>query len=137
MNSLHVDKEINSFWLRSTPANTGYTQWMLSIPYSEKLLPSLQWTAAVRNTRNCGIPWSTREGHSFLQRFSKGQNSTLSFMELNTYSQSDSRLFLKVTLGTKPNFYKSVNGKLNKKYHTHTHTHKHTHIISDDILIVI
>jgi hypothetical protein len=46
----------------------------------------------------------------------------LSFMELDTYSQSDSRLVLKVTSGIQPDFYKSVNGKLNKKYHTHTHT---------------
>jgi hypothetical protein len=61
---------------RSTLAHTRYTQWLLSIPYSVKLLPSLQWMAAFRNTRNCGIPWSTPEGHSFLQRFSGVQNST-------------------------------------------------------------
>jgi hypothetical protein len=42
MNSLHVVKKINSLWLRSTLAHTGYTHWMLSISYSVKLLPSLQ-----------------------------------------------------------------------------------------------
>jgi hypothetical protein len=74
-NSLHVDKEI-LFDLRNTPKHTGCSQVMLSIPWSMKLLPSLQWTAAFRNTRNYGIPWSTQEGHSFLQRFSQGGNTT-------------------------------------------------------------
>jgi hypothetical protein len=76
MNPLHVDKEINSLWLICTLAYTGYTQWIVSIPFSVKLLPSLQWMADFRNTRNSIIPWSTQEGHSFLQRFSQEQNST-------------------------------------------------------------
>jgi hypothetical protein len=45
-------KKLIHFDLRSTPAHTGYTQWLLSIPYSVKLLPSLKWTASFRNTRN-------------------------------------------------------------------------------------
>jgi hypothetical protein len=84
MNSLHVDKEINSLWLRSTPSHTGYTQGMLSSPYSEKLLTSLQWMTPYRYTQNFGITCSTREGHSCIQWFSGGHRVHLSFMELNT-----------------------------------------------------
>jgi hypothetical protein len=52
----------------------------------------------------------------------------LFFMELNTYSWSDSKLFLKVTSQIQPNFYKSVNGKFEQEiWHTQTHTHTHTH----------
>jgi hypothetical protein len=123
-----LPKKLIQFDKRSTPAHTEYTQWLLSIPYSVKLLPSLQWMAAFRNTRKCGIPWSTQERHSFLQRFSWGQKTQLSFMELNTYNLSNSRLFLKLTLGIQPNFYKSENGKLKKKKnHIHTNTHINIH----------
>jgi hypothetical protein len=76
VNSLHVDKEINSLWLRSTMVHTGYTYWMFSMPYSVKFLPSLLWTTDFRNTRNCGTPWNTQEGHSFQQKISEGQKST-------------------------------------------------------------
>jgi hypothetical protein len=50
----------------------------------------------------------------------------LFLMELNTHSQGESRLCLKVNPSLKHTFYKSVNSKLNKKNHTHTHTHTHT-----------
>jgi hypothetical protein len=104
-------KKLIHFHLRSTLAHTGYTHWLLSITYSVKLLPSLTWMGAFRNTRNCGIPWSCREGHSFLQRFLGDKTVHLSFMELNTYSRSNSRLFLTVTLGIQPNFCRPVKGK--------------------------
>jgi hypothetical protein len=69
-------KKLTHFDLRSTPAQTAYTQWLLGIPISVKLLPTLVWSAVFRNTRHWGVPRGTREGHSFLQRFSAGQNST-------------------------------------------------------------
>jgi hypothetical protein len=72
---------------------------LLSIPYSVKLLPSLQWMEAFRNTKNCGIPWSSREGYSFLQRFSGGKNTTpflhgtehIQLEQLKAVPQSDFR----------------------------------------------
>jgi hypothetical protein len=102
-----------------------YDQWLLSIPYSVKLLPSLKWMAAFRNPRKCGIPWSTRERHSFQQRFSGGQNTTTfihgtEHIQLEQLKAAPQRDFRDST-----NFYKSVNGKLNKNIkHTHTHTQK-------------
>jgi hypothetical protein len=94
-----------------------------------KLLLSLLWTEGFRNNRNCGKPWSTRKGHSFLQWFSGVQKSTHYLMELNTDSQYDLRLCLKVTSRLQHTFLKSMNSKLNKKNHTHTHkhTHRYTH----------
>jgi hypothetical protein len=122
MNSLHVDKDINSLWLRSNLAHTRYTQGMLSIPYSEKFLPSPQWTAAFRNPRNCGTPWSTQE-YSLRDKMVH-----LSFMELNTQNQSESRLFFKVTLGIKLSFthqWWQIEQEISYRC-THTHTHTHT-----------
>jgi hypothetical protein len=92
-------KKLIHFVPRSTQACPGCTQWLLSISYSLKLLSSVQWMSAFRKTRNCGIPWSTWEGHSFLQRFSGDKRIHLFFTGLNTYSQIDSRLFLKMTSG--------------------------------------
>jgi hypothetical protein len=66
----------NIFVPRSARALIGYTQRLLSIPYSVRLLSSRKWTAAFRNTRNCGLPWRTQKGHLFLQRFSGGKNTT-------------------------------------------------------------
>jgi hypothetical protein len=74
-NSLNVDKLIH-FHLRNALDHTGDSQWMLSISQSVKLVPYLQWTASFRNTINYGVPWNTREGNSFLQRFSEGQKTT-------------------------------------------------------------
>jgi hypothetical protein len=116
MNSLHVKKEINSLWLRRSPAHTGYSQWMLSISYSVKLLPSIQWTAAFRNIRNSAIPWSTQEGHSFLQRFSEGQNSK-PFLHGSEHIQLERlKLVPPRDFADSTKFLKSLNGKLNKKY---------------------
>jgi hypothetical protein len=131
---LHVNKEFNSLWslylitlyLRSTPAHSGYAQWLLSNPYSVKLLPFLQWMASFRNTRNFGEPWSTQEGHSFMQRFSEGQNSAhfLHWIEhiqsewLKTVPQSDfwdSSKFLQIS-----------EWQIEKEK-SHIHIHKQTH----------
>jgi hypothetical protein len=137
MNSLHVDKEIKSLWLRSTLANTGYTQWMLSILYPEKLLPSLQWMAAFRNTRNCGIPWNTREGHSFLQRFSEGQNNT-TFLHGTEHIQTERLKAVPQSDFGNPHQVSTNQWMENwKRNITQTTIHTNTHIISDDILIVI
>jgi hypothetical protein len=80
-----------------------------------------------------GTP-ETAEHHKALRKdihFSKkslrDKTAHLSYMELNTYSWSESSLFLKVSLGIQLNFYKSVNDKLNNKYHTHTHAHTGTY----------
>jgi hypothetical protein len=123
MYSFYVHQEINSLWSEDYRGHTGCTPWMLSTPYSVKLLSSILWTEAFRKKRNCSQPWSTEKGHSFLQRFSGVQKSapfshgtehTQSGI-IKTMPQSEFRL--------KHTFYKSVNSKLNKKNHTHTHTH--------------
>jgi hypothetical protein len=59
-------KKLVHFGPRNTPADTGYTQWLLSIPYSVKLLPSPQWTVAFRNTRN----WNSKKnlGRTFISQ---------------------------------------------------------------------
>jgi hypothetical protein len=69
-------KKLIHFDLRTIEEHTDCTPWMLSTPYSVKLLSSPLWTEAFRNTRNCSKPWSTRKGHSFPQRFSGLQKST-------------------------------------------------------------
>jgi hypothetical protein len=132
LNSIHVDKEINSLWFRTTLAHNGYTQWMLSIPYSEKLLPSPQWTAALRSTRHCRKPWSNQEGHSFPQRFSQGQNST-TFIHGTVHIKSKrNKAVPQSDFGQQPNLYTSVMANWTRNIiQSHTHTH------SDDFLNVI
>jgi hypothetical protein len=75
MYSFMSTKKLTHFDPRSIEEYTGCIPQMLSIPYSVKLLSSLLWTGAFRNTRNWSKPWSTRKGHSFLLRFSGVQKS--------------------------------------------------------------
>jgi hypothetical protein len=108
--------------------HTGCTPWMLSTPYSVKLLSSLLWTESFRNTRNCSKPWSTRKGHSFPQRFSGVQRSII-FPHGTQHTQS---VRLKAVRQSE---FKSWTCILKfhefqieqEKSHTHTHTHN-THI---------
>jgi hypothetical protein len=99
---------------------------MLSSLYSVKLLSPLLWTEAFRNTGNCGKPWSTLKGHSFLQRFSGVQKSTNFLMELNTQSlrlkavpQSDFKTWILIL---KISEFQIEQEKAQTNTHTHTQT---------------
>jgi hypothetical protein len=92
-----------------------------------KLLSSLLWTEALRNTRNCGKPWSTCNGHSFPQRSSGVQKSSHFARDLNTQSvwfkfvpQSDLKAW---TYILKISEFQIGQEKANRDTHKHTNTH--------------
>jgi hypothetical protein len=103
--------------------HTGFTPWMLTTPYSLKLLSSLLWEEASRNTRNCSKPWSTQKGLSFPKRFSGIQKSS-TFPHGSEHTQS---VWLKAVLQSEfkgiTYVLNLVNSKLKKKNLTNTHTH--------------
>jgi hypothetical protein len=107
--------------------HTGFTPWMLTTPYSLKLLSSLLWEEASRNTRNCSKPWSTQKGLSFPKRFSGIQKSS-TFPHGSEHTQS---VWLKAVLQSEfkgiTYVLNLVNSKLKKKNLTNTHTHTNTH----------
>jgi hypothetical protein len=127
--SIHFDSEVHK-----------HTQWMLSIPYSEKLLPSLQWMETFRNTRNCGTPWSTQGGHSFISAKILWGTKHYTFPSWNwTHT-------VRPTQGCSSKWLWGLNQISTSQWmanwtrnitHTPIHTNTHTHTISDDILIVI
>jgi hypothetical protein len=92
-----------------------------------KLLSSVLWTEAFRNTRNRSKPWSTQKGHSFLQRFSGVQKST-TFPHETEHTQS-------VRLKAMPQsefkswtyILKFNEFQIEKEKYTHTRKHKLTH----------
>jgi hypothetical protein len=121
-------KKLIHFDPRTIEEHTGCTPWKLNTPYSVKLLSSLLWTEAFRNTRNWRKPWSTRKGHSFRQRFSEVQKCT-SFPHGTEHTQS-------VRLKAVPQSdFKSWTYILKisefqieqEQSHTHTHTNTYTH----------
>jgi hypothetical protein len=72
---------------------------MLSIPCSEKFFPSLREWQLSGTPENVEHHEAHRKDFHFCNDSLRDKTVQLSIMEQNTYSQSDSRLFLKVTLG--------------------------------------
>jgi hypothetical protein len=113
---------------RTIEEHTGCTPWMLSTPYSVKLLSSLLWTEAFRNTRNCSKPWSTGKVHSFPQRFSGVQKSRrflhgtkpTQSLRLKSVPQSEFKAWTYILKISEFQIEQ-------EKSHTHTDTHIQTH----------
>jgi hypothetical protein len=103
------------------------TPWMLNTPYSVKLLSTLLWTEAFRNTRNCSKPWSTRKGHSLLQRFSGGtkEYTFSSWNWTHTFSVTQgcaSKWIQDLNIHSKKQWIPNWTRKLRHTHTTHTHT---------------
>jgi hypothetical protein len=122
--------EFTSCWPRSYfTFDLGYSQGMLSIPYSVKLLPPLERMAGFRNTRKYELAWYTLESHSFLQRFSERQHSTPFIHGTEDIKSEQHKAIPHVTLGMNlisANQWWQIEQQIS---HTHTHTHTHKLVI--------
>jgi hypothetical protein len=127
MYSFYVYQEINADDLKTKEESTGYTPWMLSTPYSVKLLSSFLWTEAFRNTRN-------GENHEALGKdihFHKILWGTKEYT-FSHWTEHTQSVRLKAVLQCEFKAWKYIR-KISEfqmeqeKSHTLTHTHTYTH----------
>jgi hypothetical protein len=93
----YYNQEINALW--SKDYRVTHRVYFMNVYYSlfSEIVTISPVNGSFQEHEKFGKPWSTLKGHAFLQRFSGVQKSPHFLMELNTHSQHDSSLFLKVT----------------------------------------